>query len=129
MANAQTVQQRDKQITQWCFLRAGDVATVPESPTGQEDRQIAGGMDAGVARVAARQNRGLVQQSRSRFCFRLDLAEQAAKALHDFFLDFLSLCGLRCVLSVVRQAVVVACHARNLRHGKMIQTRDADDSS
>src|SRR5262245_59885226 len=83
-ADAEALEHADVEVGQRRrVLRAeGEVPAVLEPAAGQHDRQVPGGVGAGVAEVAAEEHRGPVEQALAFLARLLQLRQEVAQGLH-----------------------------------------------
>ncbi len=79
---------------------------VSESPARQEHRQVFRRVCAGVAKVAAEEDHGSVQQALALFFRILQLQQQFMHDLHFFDLNGPQLCNFLWILAVMGQVMM-----------------------
>lgn len=101
--DAEPLKHVDVKIAQW--WRAvdieGQVLTVLEATTSEEDREVSGGVAAAVAKVTTKEDGGAIEQAVAVFLRLLQSGEQVAHGLHRFQFDDPELSEFAGVLTVV----------------------------
>ena len=106
--DAQSLKHVDIKIAQW--RRAvdieGQVLTVLEFTSSDEDRKILGRVAAAVAKVATEEDCGSIEQAVTVLLGLLKLSEQVAHSLHRFQFDDLELFEFARIFAVVGEVVM-----------------------
>ena len=106
--DAEPLKHVDVKIAQW--RRAvdieGQVLTVLEFTSSDEDRKILGRVAAAVAKVATEEDCGSIEQAVTAFLGLLELSEQVAHSLHRFQFDDLELFEFARIFAVVGEVVM-----------------------
>jgi len=84
----------------------GQVLTVLEVTSSDEDRKILGRVAAAVAKVATEEDCGSIEQAVTVFLGLLELSEQVAHSLHRFQFDDLELFEFARIFAMVGEVVM-----------------------
>ena len=115
--HAETLQHADEELAERRVVVAvsGDVLPVFESAAGQQNRQIAGAVAAGVSQIAADQNLCLVQLASGSFFCVSQRQQEIFERGHFGALDDSQLFDLGGVAAVMREPVMILGHAFDRR--------------
>lgn len=113
--DAEPLQHVDVKIAQWRRVVGieGQVLAVLEATASNEHREILSRVAAAVAKVAAEEDRGAIEQAVTVFLRLLELTEHLTHGLHGFQFDDLELFEFAWILAVVGEIVMSERHTFN----------------